>query len=198
MSACSAARPEAAISEAAPLDTAAAVNGEASAPGSSGAAARSTSGGSGGGDDDMKRAAAALVAELTASGDPKAILEAMAALPQVFLLSACQKQLVQQACTSLQRLQLCCVSTGECLSLAQQDGASLCCVGATLSCSSVSNLVCSCRIGHAQDQQMEINEQLRQHMSYAGDGAASAAGSEYLADGLSPDDVYNPDDPAFL
>ena len=33
----------------------------------------------------MKAAAAALVAQLTASGDPKAILEAMAALPQVMV-----------------------------------------------------------------------------------------------------------------
>ena len=45
---------------------------------------------------------------------------------------------------------------------------------------------------------MEIHEQLRQHMSDADDRAAAAIGSEYLADGLSPDDVYNPDDPAFL
>ncbi len=44
---------------------------------------------------------------------------------------------------------------------------------------------------------MEINEQLRQHMSAVAEGAA-AAGSEYLADGMSLDDVYNPDDPAFL
>ena len=43
-------------------------------------------GSAGGSDDEMKRAAAALVAELTASGDPKAILEAMAALPQVLLI----------------------------------------------------------------------------------------------------------------
>ena len=46
-------------------------------------ARRASSGGGGGADDEMKAAAAALVAQLTASGDPKAILEAMAALPQV-------------------------------------------------------------------------------------------------------------------
>ena len=46
-------------------------------------AAALLSGGGSGGDDEMKAAAAALVAQLTASGDPKAILEAMAALPQV-------------------------------------------------------------------------------------------------------------------
>ena len=47
------------------------------------AAALLSGGSSSGGDDEMKAAAAALVAQLTASGDPKAILEAMAALPQV-------------------------------------------------------------------------------------------------------------------
>jgi len=50
----------------------------------------------------------------------------------------------------------------------------------------------------AQAEQMEINEQLRQHMSAVAEGGAAAPGSEYLADGMSLDDVYNPDDPAFL
>ena len=45
--------------------------------------AAAVSGGGSGGDHEMRAAAAALVAQLTASGDPKAILEAMAALPQV-------------------------------------------------------------------------------------------------------------------
>ena len=43
-----------------------------------------------------------------------------------------------------------------------------------------------------QAQQMEIHEQLLQHM---GDGPTTAAGSDF---GLPADDVYNPDDPAFL
>ena len=43
-----------------------------------------------------------------------------------------------------------------------------------------------------QDQQMEIHEQLLQHM---GDGPNAAAGSDF---GIPADDVYNPDDPAFL
>jgi hypothetical protein len=43
-----------------------------------------------------------------------------------------------------------------------------------------------------QDQQMEIHEQLLQHM---GDGPHADAGSEF---GIPADDVYNPDDPAFL
>ena len=77
------ARPETAGGGAAPRDTGTAANGTAS--GSGGAAAQPGNGGGGGGgdEDEMKRAARALVAELTASGDPKAILEAMAALPQV-------------------------------------------------------------------------------------------------------------------
>ena len=60
---------------------------------------RASSGGGGGADDEMKAAAAALVAQLTASGDPKAILEAMAALPQVcmspyvFLFMKTEKQM---------------------------------------------------------------------------------------------------------
>ena len=88
------ARPQAAASGAASAKPSGAANGTVVASSIGGAAVPAVSvnsgggggGGSAGGDDDeMKRAAAALVAELTASGDPKAILEAMAALPQVLL-----------------------------------------------------------------------------------------------------------------
>ncbi len=92
------ARPQAPASGVASAEPLGAANGTVVASSIGGAAAPSVSvnsggnsggggiGGGGGDDDEMKRAAAALVAELTASGDPKAILEAMAALPQVLLL----------------------------------------------------------------------------------------------------------------